>query len=156
MKSNELLERIRENIQDYDIDYLKRKATDDRYPDSITKRLAIYNSAIYDEIFEKEINEDFEIRDSLIQNIKDDVDYYFSIYDPGDIETRDFTRNLSLYLVLIAKKPLHPYGDNPAKDNVFMENEEFKCKNRIISIKDERSLCRYCVCKNAGYSFGFM
>ena len=129
MKATELLEKIRENLKDYPIDYLKNKATDDRYPDSITKRLAIYNS---------------------------DVDYYFSIYDPGDIETRDFTRELSLYLVLIAKKPLHPFGDNPQKDNVYLQNGEFKCKSRITSIKDERSLCRYCVCKNAGFSFGFM
>ena len=155
MKATELLEKIRENLKDYPIDYLKRKATDDRYPDSITKRLAIYNSSIYDEIYEK-IEEDYEIKDSVIKNIEDDVDYYFSVYDPGDIETRDFTRELSLYLVLIAKKPLHPFGDNSAKDDIFLENGEFKCKNRIIHIKDERSLCRYCVCKNAGYSFGFI
>ena len=48
MKATELLEKIRENLKDYPIGYLKRKATDDRYPDSITKRLAIYNSSIYD------------------------------------------------------------------------------------------------------------
>lgn len=156
MQARELLGKIKENLKDYPIDYLKRKAIDDRYPDSITKRLAIYNSSIYDEIYENNIEEDYEISDSVIKNIEDDVNYYFSIYDPGDIETRDFTRELSLYLVLIAKKPLHPYGNDPIKDNVFLENDEFKCKNRIIHIKDERSLCRYCVCKNAGYSFGFM
>lgn len=156
MKATDLLEKIRENLKDYPIDYLKRKATDDRYPDSITKRLAIYNSSIYDGIYEKNIEEDYEIKDSVIKNMEDDVDYYFSVYDPGDIETRDFTRELSLYLVLIAKKPLHPFGDNSAKDDIFLENGEFKCKNRIIHIKDERSLCRYCVCKNAGYSFGFI
>jgi hypothetical protein len=46
-------------------------------------------------------------------------------------------------------------GDNPAKDQVFLENGEYKCKTRIMSIKDENSLCRYCICKNAGFSFGF-
>ena len=107
-------------------------------------------------ICEKNIEDDYEIKDSVIKNIEDDVDYYFSVYDSGDIETRDFTRELSLYLVLIAKKPLHPFGDNPTKYDVFLENGEYKCKNRIIHIKDERSLCRYCVCKNAGYSFGFI
>ena len=156
MKATELLEKIRENLKYYSIGYLKRKAMDDRYPDSITKRLAIYNSSIYDEIYANDIEEDYEIKDAVIKNIEDDVNYYFSVYDPGDIETRDFTRELSLYLVLIAKKPLHPFGDNPAKDDVFLENGEYKCKNRIIHIKDERSLCRYCVCKNAGYSFGFI
>ena len=62
MKATELLEKIRENLKDYPIDYLKRKATDDRYPDSITKRLAIYNSSIYDEIYEKNIEDDYEIK----------------------------------------------------------------------------------------------
>ena len=55
MKATDLLEKIRENLKDYPIDYLKRKAMDDRYPDSITKRLAIYNSSIYDEIYEKNL-----------------------------------------------------------------------------------------------------
>ncbi|WP_233126282.1 hypothetical protein [Methanobrevibacter sp. 87.7] len=50
MKASSLLNEIRENLKDYPIDYLKKKSTDDKYPDSITKRLAIYNSKIYDEI----------------------------------------------------------------------------------------------------------
>jgi len=55
----------------------------------------------------------------------------------------------------MAKRPLHPVGESPVKDQVFLENGEYKCKTRIMSIKDENSLCRYCVCKNAGFSFGF-
>ena len=57
MKASELILYIRENLKDYPIEYLKNKAQDDRYPDSITKRLAIYNSSIYDEIFDKEIED---------------------------------------------------------------------------------------------------
>ena len=134
MKATELLEKIRENLKDYPIDYLKNKATDDRYPDSITKRLAIYNSGIYDEIYGNEIEEDFEIRDSIIKNIEDDVDYYFSIYDPGDIETRDFTRELSLYLVLIAKKqsPCIP-SETIRKKTMFtckMENSNARAESQ--------------------------
>lgn len=94
MKSTEIVLYIRENIKEYPIDYLKKKVCDERYPDSITKILAIYNSTIYDKIFEKEITDDFEIKDSIIKKIEDDVNYYFSIYDPYDTENRDFTRNL--------------------------------------------------------------
>ncbi|WP_405284533.1 DUF2115 family protein [Methanobrevibacter sp.] len=79
----------------------------------------------------------------------------FDNYAGGDIETREFTKYISLYLALIGKKPLHPFGDHPSKDDVFLENGEYKCRGRIVYIKDEKSLCRYCVCKNAGYSFGF-
>ena len=74
MKATDLLEKIRENLKDYPIDYLKRKSTDERYPDSITKRLAIYNSSIYDEIYEKNIEEDYEIVYRIIFQI---FSYFF-------------------------------------------------------------------------------
>ena len=81
MKANNLLEEIKTNIKDYNIDYLKNKVTDDRYKDPLTKRLAKYNSEAYDEIFQLEISEDFEISDKTIKNIKEDIDYYFSRYN---------------------------------------------------------------------------
>ncbi|WP_297982324.1 DUF2115 family protein [uncultured Methanobrevibacter sp.] len=151
MNSLDLLNRIKENLKDYPIDYLKKKASDDRYPDSISKRLAIYNSSVYDEIFESAID-DFEVREEVIKNLSEDVDYYFSVNDPYDDENREFTKNLCLYLALIAKKPLHPVGD-PSSYHVYELNGEYKCKDRILYLKDKRSLCRYCICKNAGYGF---
>lgn len=155
MKSSTLLEEIRKNLKDYPIDYLRNKVTDDRYKDPLTKKLAKYNSEIWDEIYALKISEEFDINDKVIENLKNDINFYFDTYAGGDEETREFTKYISLYLALIAKKPLHPFGDNPTKDEVYLENGEYKCKTRIMSIKDEKSLCRYCICKNAGYSFGF-
>ena len=155
MKATELLVEIRKNLKDYPIEYLRNKVTDDRYQDPLTKKLAKYNSETWDEIFSRDINKDFEIKDGIIENLKKDIDFYFDTYAGGDEETREFTKYISLYLALIAKRPLHPVGDNPSKDDVFLQNEEYKCKARIISIKDENSLCRYCVCKNAVFGFGF-
>ncbi|WP_458406550.1 DUF2115 family protein [Methanobrevibacter sp.] len=155
MKATKLLEEIRANLKDYPIEYLRNKVTDDRYKDPLTKSLAKYNSETWDEIYAKNITEDYDISDSIVENIKNDINFYFDTYAGGDEETREFTKYISLYLALIVKRPLHPVGDNPIKDQVFLENGEYKCKNRIMSIKDENSLCRYCVCKNAGLSFGF-
>ena len=155
MKSSELHEEIKENLKDYPIEYLRNKVTDDRYKDPLTKKLAKYNSETWDEIFALNITEGYEIKDSAIENLKKDIDYYFDTYAGGDEETREFTKYICLYLAFMAKRPLHPVGDNPAKDQVFLENGEYKCKTRIMSIKDENSLCRYCICKNAGFSFGF-
>lgn len=155
MKSSALLEEIRKNLKDYPIDYLRNKVTDDRYKDPLTKKLAKYNSEIWDEIYALKISEEFDINDKVIENLKNDINFYFDTYAGGDEETREFTKYISLYLALIAKKPLHPFGDNPTKDEVYLENGEYKCKTRIMSIKDEKSLCRYRICKNAGYSFGF-
>ena len=155
MKASQLHEEIKENLKDYPIEYLKNKATNDRYKDPLTKKLAKYNSETWDEIFALNIAEDYEIKDSAIENLKKDIDYYFDTYAGGDEETREFTKYICLYLAFMAKRPLHPVGDNPVKDQVFLENGEYKCKTRIMSIKDKNSLCRYCICKNAGFPFVF-
>ena len=53
MKASELLKKIQDELKDYPIEYLKNKATDDRSPDSITKKLAKYNSNVYDDIYKQ-------------------------------------------------------------------------------------------------------
>lgn len=151
MKASKLLKIIQKNLKDYPIDYLRNKVTDERYKDPLTKKLAKYNSSIYDEIYETVIQDDFEINDKIIKNIKADIGFYFDRYSPGDVQTREFTKYISLYLALIAKKPLHPYSENQ-KDDVYYFNEDYYCKGRMKYIHDERSLCRYCVCKNVGFS----
>ena len=150
MKSSKLLKIIKEELKDYPIDYLKNKVTDDRYKDPLVKKLAKYNSQIYDEIYSTEIKQDFDIKDEVIKKMKADINYYFDTYAGGDIETREFTKYISLYLALIAKKPLHPYSDNE-KDDVYEFNNSYYCKIRMKSIHDKRSLCRYCICQNVGY-----
>ena len=124
MKASKLLKIIRKELKDYPIEYLRNKVTDDRYRDPLVKKLAKYNSEAYDEIYSLEIKDDFD--------------------------AREFTKYLSLYLALIAKKPLHPYSEN-RNDEVYEENGSYYCKTRIKAINDKRSLCKYCVCKNLGY-----
>lgn len=150
MNASQLLNIIQENLKDYPIDYLRKKATDERYPDSITKKLAKYNTSVYDDIYGTVILDDFVVNDNIIENFTSDIEFYFDEYLPGDIETREFTKYISLYLVLIAKKPLHPYSEDRA-DEVYHFNGDYFCKNRIKHIRDERSLCRYCICKNVGF-----
>lgn len=151
MKASKLLKIIRQNLKDYPIDYLKNKAVDERYKDPLTKKLAKYNSSAYDDIYELDIIDDFEIKDDVIKNIKSDIGYYFDRYAPGDVETREFTKYISLYLALIAKRPLHPFSEDN-KDDVYFFNGEYYCKGRVKYIHDKKSLCRYCVCKNVSFS----
>lgn len=150
MKASELLKKIQDELKDYPIEYLKNKATDDRSPDSITKKLAKYNSNVYDDIYGMVILNDFQIKDKIIENISSDLDNYFENYGPSDRESQEFTRNITLYLALIARKPLHPYCEDK-KDEVYYSDGKYYCKNRVKYINDERSLCRYCVCKNVGF-----
>ncbi|WP_405304015.1 DUF2115 family protein [Methanobrevibacter sp.] len=151
MKASKLLNIIRQNLKDYPIDYLKNKAVDDRYRDPLVKKLAKYNSSVYDEIYEADIEDDFEIKDKIIKNIQSDIGFYFDRYAPGDEETREFTKYISLYLVLIAKKPLHPFSEN-SRDDVYFFNGDYYCKGRARYIHDKKSLCRYCICKNVSFS----
>lgn len=51
MKASKLLDIIRKDLKSYPIDYLKNKVTDDRYKDPLTKKLAKYNSNVYDDIY---------------------------------------------------------------------------------------------------------
>ena len=60
----------------------------------------------------------------------------------------------------VSQKQKLTFPDKSTYDGYIKYNEfdgygEYKCKTRIMSIKDENSLCRYCICKNAGFSFGF-
>ncbi|MBQ6512438.1 DUF2115 family protein [Methanobrevibacter sp.] len=151
MKASKLLKIIRQNLKEYPIDYLRNKAVDDRYKDPLVKKLAKYNSTVYDEIYALDIQDDFEIKDSLIKNIQSDIGFYFDRYAPGDAETREFTKYISLYLALIAKKPLHPFTEDN-KDDVYFFNGDYFCKGRVKYIHDKKSLCRYCVCKNVSFS----
>ncbi|AMD17499.1 hypothetical protein TL18_05375 [Methanobrevibacter sp. YE315] len=151
MKASKLLKIIRENLKDYPIEYLRNKVTDERYRDPLTKQLAKYNSSVYDDIYSVEISEDFEINDDIIRNIRSDIGFYFDRYSGGDDENKRFTENISLYLALIAKRPLHPYSEDK-KDDVYYFNGDYYCKGRMKYIHDKKSLCRYCVCKTVGFS----
>ena len=151
MKASKLLKIIQENLKDYPIDYIRNKVTDERYIDPLTKKLAKYNTSVYDDIYETVISDDFEIKDKIIKDIRNDIGFYFDRYSPGDEQTKRFTENISLYLALIAKRPLHPFSEDK-NDDVYFFNGDYYCKGRMKYIHDEKSLCRYCVCKTVGFS----
>ena len=96
MKASKLLSMIKKDLESYPIDYLRNKVTDPRYKDPLTKKLAKYNSEVYDEIFALEIADDFEIKDGVIKNMRADIGFYFERYAGGDDETKRFTENISL------------------------------------------------------------
>ena len=76
MNASDLLKKIQDELKGYPIKYLKNKATDDRYPDSITKKLAKYNSSVYDDIYGTVILDDFQIKDICWKWVWFEVNYY--------------------------------------------------------------------------------
>ena len=81
MKASKLLKIIQEDLKKYPINYLKNKVTDERYIDPLIKKLAEYNSNIYYEIYEFEIEDDYEISNDVVKNIRNDIGYYFDKYE---------------------------------------------------------------------------
>ena len=73
MKASVLLNIIKNELKDYPIEYLRNKVTDDRYKDPLVKKLAKYNSETYDEIYSLEINDDFDIKDSVTAAVSDNT-----------------------------------------------------------------------------------
>lgn len=52
------------------------------------------------------------------------------------MKLKNLQKYISLYLALIVKKPLHPYGNDPKEDEVYMKNNSYYCKGRCKIIKD--------------------
>ena len=108
-----------------------------------------YNLKNFNEIMSREFRGyDSEIDEKELEDFKLSIDHYFSLYAPDDIEFREFIKIISLYLTYIAKKPLHPPGiifSNGKK--VYQSEGCYFCTGKTIFIKDEHSLCRYCIAK---------
>ena len=47
------------------------------------------------------------------------------------------------------------HNSDPKEDEVYMKNNSYYCKGRAKFIKDQKSLCRYCICKNPPFAFMF-
>lgn len=94
MKAPCLLKIIRK-----DLNHLNKDIND-------TDRLERYNLKTYYGIYSKKLKKkDFEIEDKLTESFIKDVDFYFDRYEA---ENREFIKNISFYLALIAENPIHP------------------------------------------------
>lgn len=154
MKTRDLIEEIKENIKDYDIEILEEKIKrEDINP--ISKQVSTFNIQNYKEIMTLDIedgsDEDMEISDSLIEEIKDEIAKFFDGCSPEseDIFKR-FITYICIYLSLIAKKPLHPVGmDFGNGKTVFKEENNYYCdvKKELRLQSEDYYTCKYCICK---------
>ena len=155
MKASVLLEELKENMKNYDIDNIKENLKkEDINP--ISKQVALFNLKNYDEIMIKTIddNEDYEISDDEINDIKNEIELFFEGCSPESEESfRKFIESICIYLSLIAKKPLHPIGmDFRDGKTVFIDEKNGKTvyycdiKQHQAEIAKDYYTCKYCVC----------
>lgn len=155
MKASELLEELKENMRNYDIDHIKENLKNEEI-NPISKQVSIFNLKNYDEILSKnmEDDEDFEISDEKIEEMKNEIDLFFKGCSPESDESfKKFIESICIYLSLIAKKPLHPVGmDFRDEKTVFTEEKDGKTlyycdiKQRQAEIAKDYYTCKYCVC----------
>ena len=158
MKARELLEEIKENIKDYDIEPFEERLRDGN-TDQTSKLRANFHIQNYTEIMELNIDEDddsnIEIDDKLVNDIKDELGRFFEGCSPESEDIfKKFITYTCIYLSLIAKRPLHPIGiDMHNGKTVFGEEKDGETVY-YCDIKEEQSkiakdyyTCQYCVCK---------
>ena len=158
MKARELLEEIKENIKDYDIEPFEERVRDEN-TDQTSKLRANFHIQNYTEIMELNINEDddsnIEIDDKLVNDIKDELGRFFEGCSPESEDIfKKFITYTCIYLSLIAKRPLHPIGIDMHNGKTVFAKEENGETVYYCDIKEEQSkiakdyyTCQYCVCK---------
>lgn len=151
MKSSELFSKIKKDLKPYKsrVDFPNKNKDQDI--DSIHLVMSKYNKDNFDEIMNLRNKEfDDEIDEKKLNDFKESIEYYFSIYPPVDDEFKEFIKAISVYLSFIAKKPLHPPGLIFSDGNkVFEKQNIYYCTGKSVFIQDQFSLCRYCVCKQS-------
>ena len=153
MKASILLEEIKENMLNYNIDHVKENIKNEDI-NPISKQVSIFNLKNYEEILSKTIDEDFEISDNEINEMKNEIDLFFKGCSPESEESfKKFIESICIYLSLIAKKPLHPVGmDFRDGKTVFTEEKDgetvYYCdiKQRQAEIAKDYYTCKYCIC----------
>ena len=117
---------------------------------SISALMTKYNYDNFVEILNSNgVNPDFEIDDGELGDFRYRIDTYLSTYAPDDADLRLYIKNISTYLAFIAKRPLHPPGLKFSRSaGVFIKDNVFYCSGKRMFIKDDLSLCKYCVCNS--------
>lgn len=162
MKTSQLLLKLKERMEKY-----KPKMEDSGEEDSLNQIMSRYNLENFNEILNSSCNGlDEEVDAEELKDLQNRIDHYFSLYTPDDKDFKEFIKAISIYLIFIAKKPLHPPGivfSNGAfkisdfeslqtqpkvmTEGVYEKEGVYYCTGKRIFINDKLSLCKYCVCK---------
>jgi uncharacterized protein (UPF0305 family) len=152
MKASELLNAIKMDMEKLSIfkSMIEQKILADG-PDqnSISSIMTRYNYDNFIEILNtSRIDPDLEVDDVKLKELQYRIDHYLNIHAPNDADLKQYIKGISTYLVFIAKKPLHPPGlkfDNGAE--ITKKGDLYYCDGKRMFIKDDLSLCKFCICK---------
>ncbi len=149
MKSSVLFLKLQEHLKHYKS---KVKHYDDCFDDddmSIQGVVSRYNLENFNEIMNSSYEEfDDEVNEEELMDLISRIDNYFSLYAPDDEKFKEFIKIISIYLVFIGRKPLRPPEIKFLNGTmVYKKDDYYYCTGKKVFIKDELSLCKYCIAR---------
>ena len=149
IKSSKLFLQLKKSIKPYQSKMKARETLISSENNSIHNTMSEYNLENFNEIINSSYEgSDDEVNENELDDFKMCIDNYFDLYAPDDKKFREFIKIISIYLTFIAKKPLHPPGilfSNGA--TVYQNKDSYHCTGKSVFIKENHSLCKYCLCK---------
>jgi len=156
MKTSQLLEKIKKDLKKYQ-EIMKKEPADfklNKLPGEVKdihKTMSQYNQDNFPEIMNspsEDYNGEVDVED--LKDMEARIDHYFQLHGSGDDEFKEFIKGISIYLTFIARKPLHPPGITFSnKTTVYETDGVFYCTGKKMFIRDELSLCKYCICQSS-------
>lgn len=143
IKLSELFIKLKENIEPY-----RSKIRPNTGLTGVEKLVSEYNLKNFNEIVNSSFTgPDKDVDLEKLEELKESIDYFFKQHSQNDDEEfRDFIELISIYLIFIARKPLHPPGIIFSNNTtVYKSGDAYYCTGKKYFIKEDFSLCKFCV-----------
>lgn len=151
MKASDLFHIIKQDMERLSVykSQIEQKLLDDKEDSSIGSLMTRYNYQNLQEILNtSSIDPDFVIDDAQFADFEDSIDHYLGLYARNNVDLARYIKVISAYLAFIVHRPLHPPGLRFSDDaEVYEKGGKFYCSGKRKFIKEDMSLCKYCVCK---------
>ncbi|MFA5236549.1 MAG: DUF2115 family protein [Methanoregula sp.] len=152
MYASDLLTRIRCDL-DTIPGYIARIERENRGkredPPSAISHLGDYNYATYTEIRSRDpVEPDFPVDPGAVKECEEALGWYLERYAPGNSELKIYVTALSLYLIFIARRPLHPPGMAFSDTiRITKRGDYYYCTGKRRYQDDPAALCHFCICR---------
>lgn len=146
IRSSTLFSKLKKDIKAYQYPKINIKGYEK--DKSINHAISKYNMENFNQIIHSNFQGEDEVDEKKLEDFKKGIDHYFNLYAPGNEDFKELIKIISIYLTFIVKKPLHPPGIFfPNGTTVNQKGETYYCTGKRIFLKDNESLCKYCICK---------
>lgn len=153
MYASDLLSRIRRDL-DTIPEYIARigweRQENHEGPPDVVSLLGNYNYATYTGIRgQNTVEPDFPLDPGRVNECEEALHRYLDRYAPGNRELKTYVIAISLYLVFIARMPLHPPGAELSQGIRITKREDaYICTGKARYLRNPDSLCRFCICRS--------